>query len=70
MTNREMTVNMLKLIGEELIDVAEDLVPDTDDPKDIDVRITIPAQTNRKVVIPTMQVDATTRSHAELHRHL
>nr|DAI45406.1 MAG TPA: hypothetical protein [Caudoviricetes sp.] len=69
MTNREMTVNMLKLIGEELIDAADDLVPDTDEPKDIDVRITIPAQTNGKVVIPTIQVDGATRSRVEIQQH-
>ena len=47
MTYREMAIETLKLIGQELIDRAEELIPNTEGIKRIDVWTSIPTMSDR-----------------------
>jgi hypothetical protein len=57
MTYREMAIEMLKLMGQELIDRAEELIPNTEGIKDIDVWISIPTMSDSELCIPEIRVN-------------
>ena len=56
MTYREMAVEVAKIAGQELVDRAEELVPDTEGVKDIDIWIRIPSLSCEVLDIPEIQV--------------
>ena len=57
MKYREIAIEMLKLMGQELIDRAEELIPSTDGIKDIDVWISIPTMSDSEMYIPEIRVN-------------
>jgi len=57
MKYREMAIEMLKLMGQELIDRAEELIPNTEGIKDIDVWISIPTMSDSELCIPEIRVN-------------
>lgn len=57
MTYREMAVAVCKIAGEELIERAEELIPDTEGVKDIDIWIRIPSLSDDAFCVPEIQVD-------------
>lgn len=57
MKYREIAIEMLKLMGQELIDRAEELIPSTEDIKDIDVWISIPTMSDSEMYIPEIRVN-------------
>lgn len=57
MTYREMAIEMPKLMGQELIDRAEELIPNTEGIKDIDVWISIPTMSDSELCIPEIRVN-------------
>ena len=57
MKYREMAIEILKLMGQELIDRAEELIPSTEGIKDIDVWISIPTMSDSDLCIPTIRVN-------------
>lgn len=57
MKYREMAIEMLKLMGQELIDRAEELIPSTEGIKDIDVWISIPTMSDSEMYIPEIRVN-------------
>lgn len=57
MKYREMAIEMLKLMGQELIDRAEELIPSTEGIKDIDVWISIPMMSDGELCIPEIRVN-------------
>ena len=57
MKYREMALEMLKLMGQELIDRAEELIPNTEGIKDIDVWISIPTMSDSELCIPEIRVN-------------
>ena len=57
MTYREMAVAVCKIAGEELIERAEELIPNTDGVKDIDIWIRIPSLSDYSFCVPEIQVD-------------
>lgn len=54
---REMAIEILKLMGQELIDRAEELIPNTEGIKDIDVWISIPTMSDSELCIPEIRVN-------------
>lgn len=59
MTYREMTVAVAKIAGQELVDRAEELIPNTtEDLKDVDIWIRIPSMSGDSLPIPEIQVSA------------
>ncbi len=57
MTYREMAIEMLKLMGQELIDRAEELIPNTEGIKNIDVWTSIPTMSDSELCIPEIRVN-------------
>lgn len=57
MTYREMAIETLKLIGQELIDRAEELIPNTEGIKSIDVWTSIPTMSDSELCIPEIRVN-------------
>lgn len=57
MTYREMAIEMLKLMGQELIDRAEELIPNTEGIKNIDVWTNIPTMSDSELCIPEIRVN-------------
>ena len=57
MTYREMAVAVCKIAGEELIERAEELIPNTDGVKDIDIWIRIPSISDNSFCVPEIQVN-------------
>lgn len=57
MEYREMAIEMVKLMGQELIDRAEELIPNTEGIKDIDVWISIPTMSDSELCIPEIRVN-------------
>lgn len=57
MKYREMAIEILKLMGQELIDRAEELIPNTEGIKDIDVWISIPTMSDSELCIPEIRVN-------------
>lgn len=57
MEYREMAIEMLKLMGQELIDRAEELIPNTEGIKDIDVWVSIPTMSDSELCIPEIRVN-------------
>lgn len=57
MKYREIAIEMLKLMGQELIDRAEELIPSTEGIKDIDVWISIPTMSDSEMYIPEIRVN-------------
>lgn len=57
MKYREMAIEMLKLMGQELIDRAEELIPNTEGIKDIDVWVSIPTMSDSELCIPEIRVN-------------
>lgn len=57
MKYREMAIEILKLMGQELIDRAEELIPSTEGIKDIDVWISIPTMSDSEMYIPEIRVN-------------
>lgn len=56
MTYREMAVKTVKLAGQELIDRAEDLIPNATNVKNIDIWIRIPSATSDTFDVPEIEV--------------
>lgn len=56
MTYREMTVETVKLAGQELIDRAEELIPNTTMVKNTDIWIRIPSFTDDQLNVPEIEV--------------
>lgn len=56
MTYREMTVETVKLAGQELIDRAEELIPNTTMVKNTDIWIRIPSFTDDQHNVPEIEV--------------
>lgn len=56
-TYREMAVEVTKIAGQELVDRAEELIPNTEGMKDIDIWIRIPSLSDNKFNIPDIQVN-------------
>ena len=57
MKYREMAIEILKLMGQELIDRAEELIPSTEGIKDIDVWISIPTMSDSDLCIPEIRAN-------------
>lgn len=57
MKYREMAIEMLKLMGQELIDRAEELIPNTEGIKNIDVWTSIPTMSDSEMCIPEIRVN-------------
>lgn len=57
MTYREMAVEVTKIAGQELMDRAEELIPNTEGVKDIDIWIRIPSMSDNEFNIPEIQVN-------------
>lgn len=57
MIYREMAIEMLKLMGQELIDRAEELIPNTEGIKNIDVWTSIPTMSDSELCIPEIRVN-------------
>ena len=57
MTYREMAVKVAQIAGQELMDRAEELIPDTEGVKDIDIWIRIPSLSCDSLDIPEIQVN-------------
>lgn len=57
MTYREMAIEMLKLMGQELIDRAKELIPNTEGIKNIDVWTSIPTMSDSELCIPEIRVN-------------
>ncbi len=53
---REKAVEIVKICGQELIDRAEELIPDTTGVKDVDIWIRIPSRTDDPYIVPELQV--------------
>ena len=62
-TDWEMAVKLLKMMGQDLIDRAEELIPDTEGVKDIDVWLRIPSL-SRDQELPEIQISTNIRSKA------
>lgn len=58
MTYREMAVEITKIAGQELIDRADELIPDTEGVTEINVLIRIPSLSDDVFNIPEIQVSA------------
>lgn len=56
MTYREMAVNTIKLAGQELIDRAEELIPNATNVKNIDIWIRIPSCSDDVFEVPEIEV--------------
>lgn len=59
MTYREMAIEMVRIAGQEMVDRAEELIPDTAGVKEIDIWIRIPSRSDDPLNIPEIQVDTT-----------
>lgn len=59
MTYRDMAVSVCKIAGEELSSRAEELIPNAECVKDIDIWIHIPSLTDDPYCIPEIQVNTT-----------
>lgn len=57
MTFREQVIEITKIAGQELIERAEELIPDTEGIKDIDIWISIPSQTDDPYLVPEIQIN-------------
>ena len=55
-TYREEAIEVVKICGQELIDRAEELIPDTTGIKDVDIWIRIPSKTDDPYVVPELEV--------------
>lgn len=53
---RSMAVEVAKIAGKELIDRAEELIPNTEGVKEIDIWIRIPSLSDNAFDIPSIQV--------------
>lgn len=56
MTYREMAVKTVKLAGQELIDRAEELIPNATNVKNIDIWIRIPSLSSDTFDVPEIEV--------------
>ena len=56
MTYREMAVETVKLAGQELIDRAEELIPNATNVKNIDIWIRIPSLSGDSFDVPEIEV--------------
>ena len=56
MTYREMAVAVCKIAGEELVERAEELIPNAENVKDIDIWIRIPSLTDDTFAVPEIEV--------------
>lgn len=52
-----MAVEVTKIAGQELVDRAEELIPNTEGVKDIDIWIRIPSLSDNELSIPEIQVN-------------
>lgn len=57
MTYREMAIAVCKIAGQELIDRADELIPNATNIKDIDIWINIPSLSDDAICIPEIQVN-------------
>ena len=57
MTYREMAVKVAQIAGQELMNRAEELIPDTEGVKDIDIWIRIPSLSDDVLCVPEIQVN-------------
>lgn len=58
MTYREMAIETVKLACQDLMEQAEELIPNTNNVKDIDIWIRIPSLSDDRFDIPEIQVSA------------
>ncbi len=56
MTYREMAVEVVKIAGRELVDRAEELIPNTEGVRETDILIRIPSLSDDSLNIPEIQV--------------
>lgn len=56
MTYRDLAVSVCKLAGQDLAERAEELIPDTEGIKDIDIWIRIPSLSDDPACIPEIEV--------------
>lgn len=59
MTYRDMAVSVCKLAGKDLVERAEELIPDTEGVISIDICIHIPSMTDDPYCVPEMNVTTT-----------
>lgn len=57
MTYRERAIEIIKIAGQELIERAEELIPNTEGIKDLDIWIRIPSETDDPYLIPEIQIN-------------
>ena len=57
MTYREMAIEVAKIAGQELVERADDLIPNAEGIKDIDIWIRIPSISDDALDIPDIQVN-------------
>lgn len=57
MSYRDMAIEVVKIAGQDLIDRAEELIPNTEGVKEIDIWIRIPSMTDDPYVVPEIQVN-------------
>lgn len=58
MTYREKAIAICKIAGEEMIERAEELIPNTEGVSQIDIRIWIPSMTDDPYFIPEIRVES------------
>lgn len=56
MTYREKAVEICRIAGKEMIERAEELIPNTEGVTEIDIRIRIPSMTDDPYLIPEISV--------------
>lgn len=57
MTYREMAIEVAKIAGQELVERADELIPNAEGIKDIDIWIRIPSISDDALDIPDIQVN-------------
>ena len=57
MTYREKAIAICRIAGEEMIERAEELIPNTEGVTEIDIRIRIPSMTDDPYLIPEICVE-------------
>ncbi len=57
MTYREMAVAVTKIAGQELVDRAEELIPNAENVKELNIWIRIPSLSDDSLNIPEIQVN-------------
>lgn len=58
MTYREMAIEITKMVGQELIDRADEMIPEVDGIKNVNIWIRIPSKSDDILNVPEIEVSA------------